>query len=84
MGSSGIATPVEGLRYAMSLPVTTVVSGIDTMEILEENVNAFHQFTPMTEEERAELLARCKGKSDVIEKHYRRNRHRESNTQSRS
>ncbi len=84
MGNSGIATPVEGLRYAMSLPVSTVVSGIDTMEILEENVNAFHQFTPMTEEEKTELLARCKGKSDVIEKHYRRNRQREPKTQSRS
>jgi predicted aldo/keto reductase-like oxidoreductase len=72
MGNSGIATPVEGLRYAMSLPVATVVSGIDTMEILEENVNVFQQFNPMTEEEKSELLARCEGKSDVIEKHYRR------------
>jgi predicted aldo/keto reductase-like oxidoreductase len=72
MGNSGIATPVEGLRYAMSLPVATVVSGIDTMDILEENVGIFQQFTPMSEDEKAELLARCKGQSDVIEKHYRR------------
>jgi predicted aldo/keto reductase-like oxidoreductase len=72
MGNSGIATPVEGLRYAMSMPVATIVSGIDSMEILEENANVFQQFTPMTEEEKSGLLARCKGKSDVIEKHYRR------------
>jgi predicted aldo/keto reductase-like oxidoreductase len=72
MGNTGIATPVEGLRYAMSLPVATVVSGIDTMEILEENVRVFQQFTPMTAEEKSELLARCAGKSDVIEQHYRR------------
>jgi predicted aldo/keto reductase-like oxidoreductase len=71
LGNSGIATPVEGLRYAMSLPVATVVSGIDSMEILEENLQLFHHFTPMTKEEEAELLARCEGKSDQIE-HYRR------------
>jgi predicted aldo/keto reductase-like oxidoreductase len=72
MGNSGIATPAEGLRYAMSLPVGTVVSGIDTLEIMEENVGVFHQFTPMAEAEKTELLARCQGQSDVIEKHYRR------------
>ena len=71
MGESGIATPVEGLRYAMSLPVTTIVSGIDTLEILEENVGVFQQFTPMTEEEKSALLTRCKGASDVIENYYR-------------
>ena len=80
MGNMGIATPEEGLRYAMSLPVSTVVSGIDTMEILNENVNTFQQFTPMTEEERTALLERCKGKSDDIEQHYRRNPDREQNT----
>ena len=72
LGDSGLATPVEGLLYAMNLPVATVVSGMDTMEILEENVNAFHRFTPMTEEEKSELLKRCEGKSDVIEGFYRR------------
>jgi hypothetical protein len=68
----------------MSLPVSTVVSVIDTMEILEENINTFQQFTPMTEEERAALLERCKGRSDDIEQHYRRNRQREQKPQSRS
>jgi predicted aldo/keto reductase-like oxidoreductase len=43
-GNSGIATPQEGLRYAMSLPVATVVSGIDSLEILEENLQVFQRF----------------------------------------
>ena len=69
---SGIATPLEGLRYAMSQPVSTVVSGIDSMDILEENMALFHDFTPLSDMERAEFLARSEGKSDQIEK-YRRN-----------
>jgi predicted aldo/keto reductase-like oxidoreductase len=67
--SSGIATPVEGLRYAMSQPVSTVVSGIDSMDILDENMALFHDFTPLSDEERAEFLARSEGKSDQIEKY---------------
>jgi len=70
--SSGIATPVEGLRYAMSQPVSTVVSGIDSMDILDENMALFHDFTPLSDMESAEFLARSEGKSDQIEK-YRRN-----------
>jgi predicted aldo/keto reductase-like oxidoreductase len=73
LGEAGIAKPVEGLRYAMSLPVATVVSGIDSMEILEENLNMFHNFTPLTRKETKELQARSKGHSDIIEEHYRRN-----------
>ncbi len=71
LGNNKIATPVEGLRYAMSLPVSTVVSGINTMDILNENVNLFQNFTPMTEEEMSEMRNRGVGRSDEIE-HYRR------------
>ena len=70
--SSGIATPVEGLRYALSQPVSTVVSGIDSMDILDENMALVHDFTPLSDMEKAEFLARSEGKSDQIEK-YRRN-----------
>ncbi len=42
----------------MGLPVTTVVSGIDSMAVLEQNVAVARGFTPMTAEERAELLTR--------------------------
>ena len=51
-------TPAEALRYAMSLPIATLVSGIDSMEVLEQNLAAARDFTPMTDEERRDLLAR--------------------------
>ena len=71
LGKSGIATPTEGLRYAMSLPVSTVVSGIDSLDILDENITLAEHFQSLSEEERLELLGRSKNQSDVIE-HYRK------------
>ncbi len=71
LGKSKIATPVEGLKYVMSLPVSVVVSGIDSLEILKENLNLFHNFNPLTETEMREILSRSAGKSSLIE-HYRR------------
>ncbi len=54
---SGV-TPAEALRYAMSLPVATVVSGIDSMDILNQNLDIVRNFTPLTDEERADILRR--------------------------
>lgn len=71
LGRSNIATPVEGLRYTMSLPVSTVVSGIDSLEILKENMALFHHFQPYSDSEKMDLLALSSGKSEEIE-HYRR------------
>ncbi|HEY8447674.1 MAG TPA: aldo/keto reductase [Thermomicrobiales bacterium] len=56
--SGANVTPAEALRYTMSLPVATVVSGIDSMEVLEKNVATARNFTPLTDEERADILAR--------------------------
>ncbi|MCA9445886.1 MAG: aldo/keto reductase [Candidatus Omnitrophica bacterium] len=53
-----LATVPECLRYAMSLPVSTVVSGMDSMDYLKQNIETAKNFTPMTEAERAELLGR--------------------------
>src|SRR5687767_2261587 len=38
----------EGLRYAMSLPVATTVSGIDSMRILHQNLRVARQFRPFS------------------------------------
>jgi len=40
----GLVTAEECLRYALSLPVTTVVSGIDTMEWLQKNAKVAASF----------------------------------------
>lgn len=70
LASHGVATPVEGLRYAMSLPVSTVVSGIDSLDILEENLSLYENFKPYSNSEIVELLKRSEGKSHFLE-HYR-------------
>jgi len=41
-------TAAEGLRYAMSLPVATTVSGIDSMRILRQNLGVARGFRPMS------------------------------------
>jgi aryl-alcohol dehydrogenase-like predicted oxidoreductase len=51
-------TPQEALRYVMSLPVATVVSGMNSLEVLEQNLAIAQSFTPLTDEERADILAR--------------------------
>ena len=55
---SHTATPRECLRYALSLPTSTVVTGIDRMEVLEQDLDVVRTLTPMSAEERADLLAR--------------------------
>ena len=41
-------TPADALRYAMSLPVTTTISGIDSMRVLRQNLEIARAFTPMS------------------------------------
>lgn len=48
----------ESLRYAMSLPVTTTVSGIDSMRVLRQNVRIARGFTPMSAAEMQALRER--------------------------
>ncbi len=57
----GVVTAEEALRYAMSLPgVTTTITGIDSLDILHQNLQIAQNFTPMTEAEMNELRDRCK------------------------
>ena len=42
-------TPAEALRYAMSLPVTTTISGMDSMRVLRQNMQIAQGFRPMSE-----------------------------------
>jgi len=51
-------TPEEALRYSMSLPVATVVSGMDSLDVLKKNIAVANGFVPLSEDERAEFLAR--------------------------
>jgi len=51
-------TAEEGLRYAMSLPVATTVSGIDSMKVLRQNLAVAGGFRPMTAKQMAALRKR--------------------------
>lgn len=54
-------TPDEALRYTLSLPIATLVSGIDTPKILAQNVTIASRFKPMSERQRAALRRRVAG-----------------------
>ena len=60
MVTSGAITPGEGLRYAMSLPVATTVSGIESLGVLMQNLEIARGFTPMTSAEMDALRERCR------------------------
>ena len=55
---ANILTPEEALRFAMTMPTSTVLSGMDTYPILKENITTAQNFKPMTEEEIEALLER--------------------------
>jgi hypothetical protein len=46
------ARVADALRYAMSLPVCTTVSGIDSLRVLRQNLRIARRFTPMSARER--------------------------------
>jgi predicted aldo/keto reductase-like oxidoreductase len=58
-----VVTAEEALRYAMSLPVATVVSGIDSMRVLKQNLGVSRGFKPMSVGEREALLRRVRNVS---------------------
>jgi predicted aldo/keto reductase-like oxidoreductase len=55
---SKVVQPVECLHYAMNLPTSVVITGCDSLEILESSLQAARTFRPMNETEVAGLLAK--------------------------
>lgn len=55
---SGVATAVECLHYAMSLPVSVVITGCYSLPLLQQALEAARSFSPMRKEQRSALLAR--------------------------
>jgi uncharacterized protein len=56
----GGITAEQGLLYAMSLPVATTISGIESMEVLDQNLAVATNFQPFTETELKELRDQCR------------------------
>jgi predicted aldo/keto reductase-like oxidoreductase len=55
---SKTATPVECLHYAMNLPTSVVITGCDSLSILQQALLAARSFQPMSSSEVAVLLAK--------------------------
>jgi aryl-alcohol dehydrogenase-like predicted oxidoreductase len=58
--SGGVATASECLRFALSQDIASLVVGIDSMGVLEQNVQVARDFRPMPADEARALLARVK------------------------
>jgi len=55
---SGTLTMREAMRFTLSLPVSTVIVGCDTVAQLEENVQLARAFVPLNDAQMGELAAR--------------------------
>lgn len=55
---SGVLTPIECLHYSMNLPTSVVITGCDSMRILEQALDAARTFRPMEDTARDALLAK--------------------------
>jgi predicted aldo/keto reductase-like oxidoreductase len=52
MISHGALTPTEALCFAMSLPgVSTTISGMDSIQVLDQNLEILRNFKPLSEEQ---------------------------------
>ena len=56
----GMLSAQETLSYAMSLPVTTTITGMEKPEILEQNLKVAQGFQPLSQTEMQALRDRCK------------------------
>jgi predicted aldo/keto reductase-like oxidoreductase len=54
--NSGVVTPEECLRYALSLPTSVVISGMENFDLLRKNVQITRSFRPLDEGEKAAIL----------------------------
>ena len=54
-----VVTVREALRYVMSLPIATLVSGIDSLKVLRQNLAIVRSFEPMKPAEMQALRRRC-------------------------
>ncbi len=55
---SGAVNAIECLQYALNLPTSVVITGIESMARLDQALEAVRTFKPMSEEQVAALLAR--------------------------
>lgn len=57
---SGTATAIDLLHYGMSLPVSVVITGIDSLKVLDQALEAARTYRPMSRAQMASLLAKTR------------------------
>src|SRR5437879_5877252 len=62
---SKTATPVECLHYSMNLPTSVVITGCDSLKILEQALEAARSFKPLDSSEVASLLAKTAKAAEI-------------------
>ena len=60
----GVYSAEELLRYAMSLPVCTTITGMERLDVLEQNLRIAQGFEPLAQEETASLRERGRSYAD--------------------
>ncbi len=66
-------TAREAISYALSLPISTLVSGIDSFEILEQNLEIARNFEPLGEQQILKLRRRIQPEAyQGKHEHYKR------------
>jgi aryl-alcohol dehydrogenase-like predicted oxidoreductase len=57
---SNTVKPIEALHYGLTQPVSVVITGIDSMPILDQAIEAARTFQPLTQTQVASLLDRTR------------------------
>lgn len=55
---SGTVTPIECLHYAMNLPTSVVITGCDSLTVLQQALEAARSFRPMSKSQVSAILAK--------------------------
>ncbi len=59
-------TPELGIRYNLSLPITSLLLGMNTEEFLKKDMEIAENFTPLTDEEKEELFRESPELGDYV------------------
>ena len=65
---SNTVTPIECLHYALNLPASVVITGMDRMELLDQAFEAMRTFHPLSEVELQAILAKTAGAANAVQR----------------
>lgn len=60
MVKKGAISAEQALAYAMSLPVTTTITGMEKMDVLQQNLAVAQGFQPMNEQQMQAIREQCR------------------------